>query len=180
MKNTFRAFTRFYTGNLTFLSLCSLEYKNGHDNTLSYLAWHASGSSNSAGIHRTHFTWSFPASAPPLHIRSDKLTPHLFCFLLTSVLGHFHKNPRVFFGQTPAGFVFLSCPKFGGTTDDSSMLWHFLKDALAPPRRRRRVWNTRQASQVPTVLFKEYTPFYSTYISFSTARMETHAGFLHP
>lgn len=38
----------------------------------------------------------------------------------------------------------------------------------------------RMHAQVPTALFKEYASFYSTYISFSTAGMEKHAGFLHP
>lgn len=43
-----------------------------------------------------------------------------------------------------------------------------------------RVRRASKISQVPTMLLKEYTPFYNAYISFSTARMEKHAGFLHP
>lgn len=104
----------------------------------------------------------------------------IYSFFFSLWFGPFPWEPQSLSWTKPCWLCHFSVAlNLGEGTDDSSMLWHFLKEALAPSQRCRRVWNTRQASQVPTVLFNEYTPLYSTYISFSTARMETHAAFLH-
>lgn len=121
-----------------------------------------------------------PDSTPTSCIWCGKQTSHLLCFLLMVVWAISIRTPDSW--TIPLALSFLGSPGFGevGRTIGAPCgIFFFLKDALAPSQRCRSIWNTRQASQVPTVLFKEYTFFYSTYILFSTARMEMHAGFLH-
>lgn len=124
----------------------------------------------------------FQAWPPCLCIWCRKGTNLHFVSFSVLVLGHYHRKPQPFLGPCK-NILALSFIVPLGISGRLRRVWAccdtIFKEALVLLQRHSMIRNTRQASQVPTVLFEEYTSFYSTYISFSTARMETHAGFLH-
>lgn len=56
---------------------------------------------------------TFPSLSPSLHSRSDKLIPHLFCFLLTSVWVISTRTPGSFLTKPPLALCFSVAPSLG-------------------------------------------------------------------